>query len=339
MLDGEIELLYVARPEARENTQHGACRIPGCRKVDCRLGRKAVAGPLAHVDVPRADGINGAEGDAAGQAEGSVQSAGRIIEDAVTTANDRLGQSLVSEAKTGSDVAVVGLDSGVAVHSVASGERHRGRIGIEIGPTIGHLLVGAVIFPAQAEVQSELAGETVVIGKIKACFQAARADPNQVPILLDKRRIAQQKACHGVAGSSLTGQVGKCRAEIEAAAAAIHSVFGELAATDIPAEFPGILAGSEGNVIRVLECIGAAENGHGAAGANAGEVSGRDHRQGGLERTGVGVGYSQRVSQVETGLGAFGEIGHHVAAEAGAKLIDEARRKNVYVAGHRMLHR
>src|SRR5439155_10599648 len=79
MLDGKVELLYVAGPEAGENAQHRARWILRSCEVDGRLGRKTVPGAQPHVDVTRADRVNGAEGDAAGQPEGSVQRAGRIV--------------------------------------------------------------------------------------------------------------------------------------------------------------------------------------------------------------------------------------------------------------------
>src|SRR5262245_25316913 len=130
MLDGKVELLHIAGPETRENSQYSARWILRRGEVDGRLGRKTITGTQPYVDVTRTDGVDSAEGDAARQPEGSVQRAGRIVKDAVSAADDRLGQRLVSEAKTWRDVAVVGLDSGVAVHAVAPCDCHRGRIGI-----------------------------------------------------------------------------------------------------------------------------------------------------------------------------------------------------------------
>jgi hypothetical protein len=165
----------------------------------------------------------------------------------------------------------------------------------------------------------------IVIGEIEAGLDAPGANPNQIPVLLDQRRIAQNETGHAIAGAAHSGQVGECRAEIKAAAAAIHPVFGELAPADVAAELPGILAGSEGDVIQVLKRIGAAQNGHRPAGADARKVGWRDDGQRGLEGAGISVRYSQRISQVEAGLGAFGKIGDYIAVEAGAKLVDQPR--------------
>src|SRR5262245_13871266 len=99
MLDGKVELLYVARPEAGENSQYGARWILRRCEVDGRLGRKTIPGAQPHVEITRAERVNGAERDAAGQPEGGVQRAGWIVKDAVPAADDRLGQRLVSEAK------------------------------------------------------------------------------------------------------------------------------------------------------------------------------------------------------------------------------------------------
>src|SRR5262245_4701231 len=245
VLHHQVELLRVAGAKIGRDPDHRAGRILAGGQVDGWRRRETVADAGTDGYISWDHLVDRPERNVALQAQKLAARAVRIVEESIATADHGVGHRLVSETKTRRPILEIALDADSAVNPVYPCDQHRRCLGVEVGPAVGHLRIRAVVIPAQAEVQSQLAADAVVVSYVDTTLNSAHTDPGKREILLDKSGIAEQKTCHRVAGiAGAGGQIGKRRAEVESPVTAIGLVFGDLTASQLAAELQRV--GSSG---------------------------------------------------------------------------------------------
>src|SRR5262249_16625653 len=153
----QIELLCVAGAEIRRDPDHRSDRILAGGEVDCGRRGEAVADARSDRDVAGDYLIDRPERNVTLQPQKLPASAIRIVEQSISAADHGVGHSLIGEAEAWRPVLEVARDADAAVDAVYPGDQHCGGPGVEVGPAVGHLRIRAVVIPAQAEVQRQLA--------------------------------------------------------------------------------------------------------------------------------------------------------------------------------------
>src|SRR3954454_11051176 len=110
-----------------------------------------------------------------------------------------MGQDLIREAEPRTDVLVVRFDACIFVNAVLPGYVDLLRDHIEVRPAIRDFTEGAVIIPADAQVESKLAGYSPVISKISSDLGTALSRPVERVIVKRGSRVSEQEACHRIA--------------------------------------------------------------------------------------------------------------------------------------------
>src|ERR1043166_4508564 len=339
MLNGQVELLGVSAGVAGEDADDAASGVLGRVEIDHRRGWKSVAHLCSYGDVVVRLRVDRAEGHMTLQAQQRAAIAIGVEKQAEAAADHGARLHLICKAKARREVFEVALDAGAYVNAVAAGDFHRGGIGVEVGPAIGHFAIGAVILPAQPDVQRQLAAHAVVVGEVQAGLDAPLAGPGQREVLLDELSITEQEAGGLITSRTTAVGTGKAAREVETPVTAVGLILRNLPPEDAAAELQRVRAASPGDVFRVLEGVAAPENGQRAGMADSSIVSEIENRDQGMQRVAVGILDSQQVAVVRTArLKAFPGIVEYEAIEAEAQFVDEARVDYFDIAGHGVLH-